>query len=208
MSRAMNHAEPAPVDDSSDEELVRRISATPHGPPAPPDTDAEQILCARYYQRVRFMLRQRTGNYALADDLTQDTFIILIQHLREHALRDPGKVPAYVLRTAHFVFIAWVRKEHRRPVTELTDDLPSLEARPEDEVQAQQSIRALLRVMDEMPVERDREILDRHWVRGQTKAEACKAIGVTPEHHDRVLSRAKKRFRELLDRKGFDRDDF
>ena len=201
----MTHAEPAPVDEPSDEELVRRISAAP---PGPPDSDAEQRLCARYYQRVRFMLRQRTGNYALADDLTQDTLIILIQHLREQVLRDPGKVSAYVLRTAHFVFISWVRKEHRRPVTELSDDLPSLDAKPEDEVQAQQAIKTLLRVMDEMPVARDREILHRHWVLGQKKAEACASVGVTPEHYDRVLSRAKKRFRELLDRKGFDRDDF
>jgi RNA polymerase sigma-70 factor (ECF subfamily) len=202
--RRMNHAEPAPVDEPSDEELVRRISTAP---PGQPDREAEQMLCTRYYQRVRFMLRHKAGSSALADDLTHDTFIILIRHLREQALREPDKVWAYLHRTAHFVYVGWVRKEHRRPVTELSDDLPNVGPNPEEEVHAQLAIDALLGLIDELPVARDREILHRRWVLAQEKAEVCKVVGVTPEHYDRVLWRALKRFRELLGRKGLSPDD-
>jgi len=193
------------VEEPSDEELVRRISAAPSGPP---DRDVEQMLCARYYQRVRFMLRHRTGNYGLADDLTHDTFIILIKHLRERTLREPDKVWAYLHRTAHFVYIGWVRKEYRRPVTDLNDDLPNLDPNPEEVVHEELAINALLRLIDELPVARDREILHRRWVLTHEKAEICKAVDITPEHYDRVLWRAHKRFRELLGRKGLTPDDF
>jgi RNA polymerase sigma-70 factor (ECF subfamily) len=201
----MTQAQPAPADEPSDEELVRRISGAP---PGQPDRDAEQILCARYYQRVRFMLRHRTGNYPLADDLTNDTFIILIKHLREQTLREPDKAGAYLHRTAHFAYLGWVRKEHRRPVNELTDDLPSLGPNPEQEVHVKQSISALLRLIDELPVARDRELLHRRWVLGQEKAEIFNAVGVTAEHYDRVLWRAQWRFHELLGQKGVSPDDF
>ena len=45
---------------------------------------------------------------------------------------------------------------------------------------------------------RDRDVLDRFYLRDQDKARICKELGLTPANFDRVISRARIRLRELL----------
>ena len=61
------------------------------------------------------------------------------------------------------------------------------------------------RLIEELSVERDREILLRFYIREEDKESICTALAITPLHFNRVLFRAKQRFRELLlreERKG------
>ena len=51
-----------------------------------------------------------------------------------------------------------------------------------------------------MPVKRDREILTRFYVEDQDKDEICTALNLDSLHFNRVLFRARKRFRKILEK--------
>jgi RNA polymerase sigma-70 factor, ECF subfamily len=58
------------------------------------------------------------------------------------------------------------------------------------------------RLLAELPVERDREILRRHYLSEESKDSVCHALGIDDAHFRRVLHRAKQRLRELLEAAG------
>ena len=49
-------------------------------------------------------------------------------------------------------------------------------------------------------MKRDREILRRFYVEDQDKEDICRALNLDSLHFNRVLFRAKKRFRKLLEK--------
>ena len=53
-----------------------------------------------------------------------------------------------------------------------------------------------------MSVERDRDLLIRFYVYDQDKQEICRALGLDSLHFNRVLFRAKARFRKILETTG------
>ena len=57
-------------------------------------------------------------------------------------------------------------------------------------------------LIEELPTPRDREILMGVYVREEDKDEICARLGIDSTHFNRVLFRAKQRFRELLVQKG------
>jgi RNA polymerase sigma-70 factor (ECF subfamily) len=52
--------------------------------------------------------------------------------------------------------------------------------------------------LDELGTPRDREILTRVYLRDEDKTDVCAALDVDATHFNRVLFRARQRFRELL----------
>jgi DNA-directed RNA polymerase specialized sigma24 family protein len=60
-----------------------------------------------------------------------------------------------------------------------------------------------LRMLDEMPAERDREILVRFYLNDEDKEQICRDLRLSEEHFNRVIFRARNRFRELVEHRGF-----
>jgi RNA polymerase sigma-70 factor, ECF subfamily len=54
-----------------------------------------------------------------------------------------------------------------------------------------------------MPVARDREILVRFYLDDEERETICRELGLSEEHFNRVIFRARNRFRELLEHRGF-----
>jgi RNA polymerase sigma-70 factor (ECF subfamily) len=71
-------------------------------------------------------------------------------------------------------------------------------AGPFENVSGEQVQRLVRTLLAELPVPRDREILIRTYLEDQDKSVICEALGVDSAHYNRVLFRAKQRFRELL----------
>lgn len=61
--------------------------------------------------------------------------------------------------------------------------------------QVRQQVRALI---TGMKVARDREVLHRYYVQDQAKPIICEALDLSPTHFDRVINRARNRFKQLL----------
>src|SRR5207253_245294 len=62
---------------------------------------------------------------------------------------------------------------------------------------------AARRMLGEMPGERDRDLLVRFYLNDEAKEQICQELKLSQEHFNRVIFRARNRFRELLEHRGF-----
>ncbi len=175
-------------------ELTQRIAAG--------DTAAEGELIKLYSRGVLFLLRRLTRQPDLAEDLHQETFRVVLERLRGPGLEDPRRLGGFVHRTARNLFLGAARKTARRQ-TDGENALPDVgDPRPGPLDATLRGERASLvrRLLAELRPERDRQILLRYFLAEEPKARLCSAFELSSEHFDRVLYRAKKRFRELVER--------
>jgi RNA polymerase sigma-70 factor (ECF subfamily) len=181
----------------SDVELVKLVAAG--------SQKAEAMLYSRFQKSLLIMLEQRTKDVARAEDLTQDTLLTVIRRLKEGGIDYPERLTSFVHQTAKYTFIGWVRKlsnqtELRESVDDVSEDRPTI-----DESLVVEQRRACVRkIIAEMKVPRDREILYRVYVWEQSKPLVCEALELSPQHYDRVVSRARNRFKELYVGSGHD----
>ena len=165
------------------------------------DRRAEEELVRRYQRGLIYLLKRRTRDPQLALDLTQETFRIAIEKLRQSPIEQVERVAAYLRGTALNLAIADTRKNVRRGTTADSDAVDAAAADiagPFDLVSAEQVQRLVRKLLDELPVPRDREILVKTYLQDEDKSSICEALGVDSAHYNRVLFRAKQRFRELL----------
>ena len=174
-------------------ELVKRIGLG--------DRRAEEELVRRYQRGLVYLLQRRTRDPQLARDLAQDTFRIAIEKLRQSPIEQVERIGAFLRGTALNLASADVRKHTRRGTTADSDAVDAAAddaAGPFDHVSGEQVKRLVRKLLDELPVPRDREILIKTYLEDQDKSAICEALGVDSAHYNRVLFRAKERFRELL----------
>jgi RNA polymerase sigma-70 factor (ECF subfamily) len=183
-------------------DLVRRVQA---GDPA-----AESELVSRFSRGLLLMLRRLVQNPALADDVHQETFALVIAKIRNGEVREPERLAGFIRSMARNVFIADRRKEARyrslddgreegesaRPEPALADRTPAAL----DRVLAQEEARQVRRLLDELRYDRDRQLLLRFYLSDEAKEEICADLGVEPERFHQVLFRARERLRELWER--------
>lgn len=164
--------------------------------------DAEEEMVRRYGPGLLYLLKRRTRDPELARDLRQDTFRVAIEKLRSEPLDDPERLAAYLRGVALNLWIAHERKQARRATTPDSDAVEAAadigNGGPFETVSREQVRNAVGVLLDELNTPRDREILRRVYLRDEDKADVCAALGVDATHFNRVLFRAKQRFRELL----------
>ena len=89
---------------SEDHQLVARIVSGE-------DTEAFGELVRRHQSHVRNFLRKLTGDYTLADDLAQDTFMHAWDKLRTYSGK--GSFIGWLLKVAYTTFLQSRRKSKR-----------------------------------------------------------------------------------------------
>lgn len=176
------------------EDLARRIESG--------DEAAEAELFERYSRGLLFMLRRRTGDEDLADDLHQEAFRIVLERLRRSRLDDPGRLAAFLHRTARNLVIADYRKKDRRQDQDLEDIGAPVDPAPGQlsRVLLDEEAALVRRVIDELRPERDREVLYRFYLLEEEKDAICARLELSSLHFNRVLYRAHLRFKDLLER--------
>ena len=166
------------------------------------DANAESRLVERYSDGLRFLLLRRTRDDERARDLVQDTLYIAISKLREIDLENPERLAGYLRGIAIRVALNAGRRQQREPYAmevEAVGQIPDREPKQFDHVAREQTRAAVHKLLQSMPMKRDREILTRFYVQDQDKEEICRALGLDSLHFNRVLFRAKNRFRKLLE---------
>jgi RNA polymerase sigma-70 factor (ECF subfamily) len=176
-------------------------------------TDADSALVSLHspaeLQRLRegvlSVLRRELRDKALAEDLCNETFRIVLERLHEQPLEDPDKLAPYLAQTARFL----ARSDHRiakrrRTVTgqqEAIEGFGDPEADPTAATQTEARAKAVRQVLMEIPNVRDREILVRVYLRDQDKQQVCRELGIHESHYRRVVFRARERFRALIEKR-------
>ena len=178
-------------------DLVRRIQRG--------DTAAETRLVERYSRGLLYMLRRTAGDPALADDLHQETFRVVLERLRERGLEEPERLAGFLHRTAKNLFIGGYRKVIRRKTEGEIDGLdavPDPAADPLHEAVREEEAALVRRLIGELETDRDRQILYRFYIAEEEKERICADLELSSLHFNRVLFRARQRFKELLEGAG------
>jgi RNA polymerase sigma-70 factor, ECF subfamily len=177
-------------------DLVRRIVA---GDPA-----AESELVQRFSRATSFLLRRLTRDDAMAEDLYQETFRLVIEKVRGGELREAERLPGFVSSMARNLFLGSARRDVRRRQRH-EDDPEAAETAPDPApgqlagLLARERAATVRRVLVELKNERDREILTRFYIADQDKESICRDLQLSDLHFNRVLFRARQRYRELYE---------
>ncbi|HEX4959447.1 MAG TPA: sigma-70 family RNA polymerase sigma factor [Thermoanaerobaculia bacterium] len=176
-------------------DLVRRIAAG--------DTSAEGELVQRYSRGILYLLRRLVSSPELAEDLHQETFRIVLERLRKRELDDPAGLAGFLRGTARNLAAAEHRKTGRRR-TEADPEVLEQAVHPApgqlQTVLLDEEANIVRRLISELPTDRDQQLLMRFYVAEEEKERICSDLGLDSLHFNRVLFRARQRFRELLER--------
>ena len=176
----------APEDAAS---IARRIQAG--------DASAERALIERFGRGVRTILRHAARDAALVDDLYQDTFRVALERIRAGGLREPGQLGAFLAGLARHLTTEHFRRV-RRSEAEDPSVLERMEAPASNSLEAiaqRQQAELVRRLLDELPTDRDREVLRRFYLSSDEKDLICADLDLTRLQFNRVLHRARERFR-------------
>jgi RNA polymerase sigma-70 factor, ECF subfamily len=187
-------AAPAVADDAAAAaaELVALIEAG--------DAGAEARLVERYGRAVSLLLTRHTRGRPEAEDLWQETFQVALPKLRRGELRQPEKLPGFLSGIARSLAIEHYRKASRRKTDPDTDAVQEAAAAPSHqlgEILLQEKSRLVRQLLGELGTERDREILFRYYVAEEDKDAVAADFGLSPGQFNRVLHRARQRYKSL-----------
>lgn len=179
-------------------EITRRIGAG--------DSHAEAELVERFTRGLHAYLRRLGCPPELAEDLHQETFRVVIERLRGSGIEEPEALPGFVRGTARHLHLA-VRRQAARRRTEADEELIAGVEDPEagqlNRVLDAESAGLVRRLLAELEPPRDRQILYRFYIAEDHKESICEDLGLSSLHFNRVLFRARRRFKSLLE--GFEK---
>jgi len=185
----------SPVPNPDWPELVARIRAG--------DQPAMEELYALFSRGIRFYLCRQLGPQEL-DDKVHDTFLIVVQAIRSGELREPERLMGFVRTVVRRQVVAHIDSaiHSRREQTGLQSGLGISDGRsnPEEDAIAQQRLEIMERVLRSVS-RRDREILTRFYLLGQSQEQICQEMNLTETQFRLLKSRAKARFGQLGKRK-------
>ena len=158
----------------------------------------------RDYPGLRALILRRVRDPEVAADILQDAAVTTLEKLRRGEIAHPENVGGYLYRVA----LNHLRNHRRKDRTTLSSatGLNELEGAGYDleweRVGRPQWAAAARQMLKEMPAPRDRELLIRFYLNDEEKAQICHELRLSREHFNRVIFRARNRFRELLERRG------
>ncbi len=149
----------------NDQAAAAAIFAEATAAVAAPVTDPVSHLIEVYrdYPGLRALILRRVRDPEVAADILQDAAVTTLEKLRSGQIAHPENMGGYLYRVA----LNHLRNHRRKDRTALCDtdnlnELPGADSDPEwERVGRPQWAAAARRVLDEMPVARDRELLMR-----------------------------------------------
>src|SRR5579862_9635301 len=176
-----------------------------------PVSDPASYLAAVYrdYPGLRALILRRVRDPELAADILQDAAVTTLEKLRKGEIAHPENVGGYLYRVAlnHL-------RNHRRKDRSGVSSAEGLEdlADGDDDTDCERVGRsqwhvAVRQLLDEMPGVRDRDILARFYLGDEDKGKICRDLGLSQQHFNRVIFRARNRFKEILERRGYGKGD-
>jgi RNA polymerase sigma-70 factor (ECF subfamily) len=174
-------------------QLVSRVK---NGEPA-----AEAEMVERYSRGLRYLLRRKTRDTRLAEDLLHETWAIALVKIRENGLDNPGRLAGYLAGIASNLAIGEQRRVKRQRTavnSEIVALIPDESESPFRQAARAEICKQVQEILGDLKKERDREILQRFYVREEDKASICRQLGVDSVHFNRVLYRARQRMKSAI----------
>lgn len=173
-----------------DDDYVRRLLAG--------DRQTEEHFHDYFGRMTLLWLRRRVRSKEDVEDVQQATFARVLAGL---PIRDGRALGSYVVTTCRNVFFEHLRNQKRADRTDAAvpeeiagDDVITKIAQDEDAGR----VRAII---DRM-TGRDGRILRLYFLQELSKEEVCRQVGIDSRNFNVALCRAKKKFKELYERKS------
>lgn len=160
----------------SDSELVSQFKSG--------NEEAFSILIDRHQSTVYTSIYYVVKDRYIAEDVLQDVFMKVVQHIRAGKYNEQGKFLPWVLRIAHNLSIDIYRKKKRFPTLSfedgslLEDLLVSENAEIDESVSKQESRRQLRSLIKNLPFNQKQVLIMRHFI-GMSFQEIADKTGVS-----------------------------
>ena len=181
-------------------ELVKQIVAG--------NVRAEEEIVRRYEDGVSIIIGRIVQNPFVTEDISQETFIKVIEKIRHGDVREPKRLSGFICGVARYLAIEHVRRARQsanREEVGTAEHIPDPAPDPFKQLLAKERETAVCEVINELQVKRDRELLLRYYIAEEPKDQICSDLGLTREQFNRVVFRALKRFKEKYLRLGGER---
>jgi RNA polymerase sigma-70 factor, ECF subfamily len=197
------------VHDAAIDPMSSSLTECPGAEPRAMDPVEHLAAVYRDYPGLRALIMRRVRDPQLAADILQDAAVTTLEKLRAGQISQPNNIGGYLYRVA----LNHLRNHRRKDRGALSssaelDSLPQQGDEPAsadiDRARWAKAARLMLR---QLPTARDRDLLVRFYLNDETKEEICASLGLSDEHFNRVIFRARNRFRELLERRGYGKLD-
>jgi RNA polymerase sigma factor (sigma-70 family) len=173
--------------------LVERIQCNDEG--------AKTELYNRYAGRLLGILRRETGNEDHALDLCQQAFMVVLEKLETQGPDDPDRIGGFIYGVAkNLLRSGWRRVERQRTDTntELIERLADEATNPYLQVSQQQLANAVRESIDQLDIDRDREVAYRLFIDEADPTAVCQELEVSREHLSRLRYRVLQRLKKAL----------
>ncbi len=178
---------------NNDAELIRRTLAG--------DETAFTMLVKKYHKHVHALAWRKIGDFHIAEDITQETFLKVYKHLA--TLKDLDRFPGWLYVIATRRCIAWLRK--KRLHAQLVEDIDMVGKGKETysqyvaAQQAETSTEAKQEVVKQLLAklqESERTVITLYYFGEMTCEEISKFLGVSANTIKSRLSRARQRLKK------------
>lgn len=164
---------------------------------SPTELDLTELV-ARHQATVWRYLRALGAEAALADDLTQDTFLEVMR--RPFQQYSDAATASYLRRVAHNLFISKRRRETRMTVTEHAEQFESAWMRWAGFESGNVTLDALADCLTRI-TDRARQALNMRFGQGSSRRDISDALGISEHGAKNLMQRAKTQLRECVEAK-------
>jgi RNA polymerase sigma-70 factor (ECF subfamily) len=151
------------------------------------------------------ILRRAANGRPVAEDLYQEVFLRAIEKVRAGEVRDPERLSGFICGLARNLAI----DHFRRGTTSVVGRDPGVVESgrdqgpgPLEQVLRKEDERFVRQTVEELPAARDRQLLWRFYIREEDKEGICADLKLSSLQFNRVLHRARERFRDLYKKRG------
>ena len=173
--------------------LIQRILAG--------DAIAFESLVRKYQKRVHTLAWRKIGDFHIAEDITQETFLQVYQKLE--TLEDPARFPRWLYVIADRLCIAWLRKNQRQTepledtdISEVETEAYSRYIATEHAKTFAEARRDLVEELLAKLKEGNRTVITLHYLEGMTYAEISNFLGISENTIKSRLRRARQQLKK------------
>jgi RNA polymerase sigma factor (sigma-70 family) len=160
---------------------------------------AEGALYEKYSDRILYLALSERCSRDEAEDVRAETFLRVIQSLRDGKLHKPDSLASFIVGIA--LNVMRERKRQTAGTDTLTDRADEIAGSqsPEETIVDQEESRLISACAAKLK-SRDRDFLRMYFYEELPKAEIARALGIKEERLRLIKSRALKRFEEIYSR--------
>ena len=178
---------------NDDVELIRRILAG--------DETAFAKLIGKYQRQVHTHALRKIGDFHIAEDITQETFLQVYQNLE--TLNDPTQFTRWLYAIVNNLCIAWHRRDRLQTqpleethISEIETEAYSRHVATEQAKTSAQAQRDLVKKLLAKLKESDQEVITLHYFEEMTSSEIGTYLGVSENTIKSRLHRARQRLKK------------